>query len=254
MDSADAGQAGPVEDGPLSPNLSLPHLAGELLRRRRRAAPGELARRLNGRGRAEEVSLPEFSWLLPDLAVGGRLQPGVVEVLASRFGIRRVVDVRAEEQDDPELLRVGGVGLLLLPTPDHHSLSEEMLWMGVRWVHGNASPHAPANRSSVPAQSPGRATAGATGVHTTPGHPLRHRGRGARAVRQQLRGRRRLAGGQGDSPGAHSLLSRSRRQSWSGGQTTSPHPLAASRPPGGGIRGLPAQRRRALLVGRGGVP
>jgi hypothetical protein len=77
---------------------------------------------------------PDFSWLLPDLAVGGRLPPGVVEVLASRFGIRRVVDVRAEEQDDPELLRVGGVELLHLPTPDHHPVAQEMLWMGVRWI------------------------------------------------------------------------------------------------------------------------
>ena len=77
---------------------------------------------------------PEFSWIGPALAVGGRIDPAVIERLAARHGIRRVVDLRAEEQDDIELLRCHQVACLHLPTPDHHPVDAEMLSTGVAWV------------------------------------------------------------------------------------------------------------------------
>jgi hypothetical protein len=76
----------------------------------------------------------DFSWVLPELAVGGRFPPEAVEDLACRFVIRRVVDLREEDRDDVELLRCHRIELLHLPTPDTLALSQEMLWRGVRWV------------------------------------------------------------------------------------------------------------------------
>jgi hypothetical protein len=81
-----------------------------------------------------EGERPDFDWVLPSLAIGGRLSPPGAEVLTARFGIRRVVDLRDEEEDDLELLTRHGVELLRLPTPDLQPVAQEMLRRGVRWV------------------------------------------------------------------------------------------------------------------------
>ena len=77
---------------------------------------------------------PNFDWVLPNLAIGGRLAPAVAETLAERHHIRRVVDLRDEEKDDLDALNRLGVDLLRLPTPDLEPVSREMLRMGVAWV------------------------------------------------------------------------------------------------------------------------
>jgi protein-tyrosine phosphatase len=77
---------------------------------------------------------PDFDWVLPNLAIGGHLSPAVAGLLATRHGIRRVVDLRDEEEDDLELLARHGVELLRLPTPDLEPVAQRMLWTGVEWV------------------------------------------------------------------------------------------------------------------------
>jgi hypothetical protein len=89
---------------------------------------------MQGAGRADEGPDPNFHWPLPDLAVGGRVLLEVAEALARRWGVRRVVDLRAEEQDDVELFRGHGVEVLHLPTPDMRPVEPALLWRGVRWV------------------------------------------------------------------------------------------------------------------------
>lgn len=77
---------------------------------------------------------PDLSWILPQLAVGGRLPEDLVEHLAEDLGVRRVVDMRAEENDDAELLRRHGITFLHLPTVDQEPVEPPMLWQGVEWV------------------------------------------------------------------------------------------------------------------------
>jgi hypothetical protein len=82
----------------------------------------------------EHADLPDFNWLHPDLAVGARVPPEAVAVLARRCAFRRLVDLRAEEKHDTALLRRHRIELLHLPTPDMRPVSLAMLWTGVRWV------------------------------------------------------------------------------------------------------------------------
>ncbi len=88
-----------------------------------------------GSGRpADEGPPPDFHWPLPDLAVGGRVPLSLAEALALRWGVRRVVDLRAEDRDDPEHFRGHGIEVLHLPTPDMHPVEPALLWRGVHWV------------------------------------------------------------------------------------------------------------------------
>jgi len=75
-----------------------------------------------------------LDWVAPGLAVGGRFPIEAAEYLAVRLGIRHVVDLRAGECDDAQLLREHGISLLHLPTEDLCAISEPMLEEGVRWV------------------------------------------------------------------------------------------------------------------------
>ena len=74
-----------------------------------------------------------LSWVAPGLAVGGSFRPLQVEGLRE-LAVRRVVDVRAENCDDRELLARHGIELLHLPTPDLHPLDRSSLVRGVEWV------------------------------------------------------------------------------------------------------------------------
>ncbi len=87
----------------------------------------------------ERIGIPlpdrlDYSWIATDMAVGGRIRPTDIPLLA-RAGITRVVDVRSEHQDDVAALRRGGIELLYLPTPDTYPLSLEDLARGAEWIN-----------------------------------------------------------------------------------------------------------------------
>lgn len=81
----------------------------------------------------------DVSWVLPLLGVGGRIHPGAMQILTGELACRRIVDLRAEEQDDSALMTRYEVHFLSLPTRDHHSVAPEKLWEGVRWVTAGLS-------------------------------------------------------------------------------------------------------------------
>lgn len=76
----------------------------------------------------------DITWVRPELALGGKFGILDVERIALELGIRRIVDLRAEARDDESLLRRFDVGLLHLPTPDHHPLEPAQLEQGLEWV------------------------------------------------------------------------------------------------------------------------
>jgi len=75
----------------------------------------------------------DVSWVRPDLAVGGRVHPDNLARL-KRLGIDSVVDLRAEESDDPELLAQNGLRFLHLPMPDTFALTQDQMRQGSCWV------------------------------------------------------------------------------------------------------------------------
>lgn len=76
----------------------------------------------------------DLNWITPALAIGGRYAPKSAVVLAREHRIRWVVDLRAEDSDDPRLLARHGIQLLYLPTPDTEPATAEMLSRGVAWA------------------------------------------------------------------------------------------------------------------------
>ena len=80
------------------------------------------------------MSEPNFHWLTDRLALGGAFAPEEAGDLVQLHGISGVVDLRAEDCDDQELLRAAGIELLHLPTPDLLASSHEHLEQGVRFV------------------------------------------------------------------------------------------------------------------------
>ena len=83
------------------------------------------------------IPLPDrlnMSWITPSLAVGGRVQNEDIERLAAT-GITRVVDTRAEHQDDAAALGAAHIELLALPTVDTFPLTIEQLQTGAAWVN-----------------------------------------------------------------------------------------------------------------------
>ena len=68
---------------------------------------------------ATAIAALDLSWVLPNLAVGGRLPVEAAEHLSRKLGIRRVVDLRVEDRDDEQLLEEHGIELLHLPTQGH---------------------------------------------------------------------------------------------------------------------------------------
>ena len=80
------------------------------------------------------MSEPNFHWLTDRLALGGAFAPEEAGDLAKQHGISAVVDLRAEDRDDEELLRAAGIELLHLPTPDLLAASHTHLEQGVAFV------------------------------------------------------------------------------------------------------------------------
>jgi len=77
---------------------------------------------------------PDISWLMEQLAVGGCFPMERAVELATDHGIRGVIDLRQEDQDDDELLSRAGIRFLHLPTPDLHPAGVEMLDRGVAFA------------------------------------------------------------------------------------------------------------------------
>jgi hypothetical protein len=73
----------------------------------------------------------DLDWITQDLAIGGRCPPDAIEVLARGQGLGAVIDVRAEEIDDPVAWDRCGVTFLSLPTDDHAAISAPMLHAGL---------------------------------------------------------------------------------------------------------------------------
>lgn len=78
--------------------------------------------------------VPNFSWIEPDLAVGGSFPPGRAAALASRHGVGAVVDLRAEVCDEAAELAGCGLRFLHLPTEDMSGVSQPLLDRGVAFA------------------------------------------------------------------------------------------------------------------------
>jgi predicted protein tyrosine phosphatase len=76
----------------------------------------------------------DLHFVAPGLAVGAAYPMEAAARLAAEHGIARVVDVRVEQCDDEEVLRVHGIRLLHLPTCDTRAISQRMLRDGVAFV------------------------------------------------------------------------------------------------------------------------
>jgi protein-tyrosine phosphatase len=78
---------------------------------------------------------PNWSWITPYLAVGGRFAATEAWRLAEEHAIRAVVDLRVERCDDETVLRRHGIAFLHLPTRDLHAVSPAMLADGAAFVN-----------------------------------------------------------------------------------------------------------------------
>jgi protein tyrosine phosphatase (PTP) superfamily phosphohydrolase (DUF442 family) len=86
---------------------------------------------------ALHIPLPDrlsLSWVTDRLAVGGRILPEDIHLLA-RVGVTNVIDTRAEHCDDEQALAKEQIKLLYLPTPDTYPLSVEQLQQGAAWAN-----------------------------------------------------------------------------------------------------------------------
>jgi predicted protein tyrosine phosphatase len=81
---------------------------------------------------------PNFSWIQPDLAVGGAFPIERAAHLAERHGVGAVIDVRSESCDDPKVLEACGLRFLHLPTPDMQAVSQAGLDQGVAFAEAAA--------------------------------------------------------------------------------------------------------------------
>jgi predicted protein tyrosine phosphatase len=77
---------------------------------------------------------PTFSWIEPDLAVGGRFPIEQAAALAASHGVGAVVDLRSEDCDDAQALTACGLRFLHLPTEDMDGVSQAMLEEGVAFA------------------------------------------------------------------------------------------------------------------------
>jgi len=75
----------------------------------------------------------DVAWVRPDLAVGGRIDPANLPRLRA-MGMESIVDLRAEESDDEEVLVRHGLRFLHLPMPDEFPLTQQQMRDGSRWV------------------------------------------------------------------------------------------------------------------------
>jgi protein tyrosine phosphatase (PTP) superfamily phosphohydrolase (DUF442 family) len=76
---------------------------------------------------------PDLSWIVDDLAIGGRVLADEWPAVAAA-GIGAVVDCRAEARDPEERLMALGLTFLHLPTPDSGHFTPEQVAQGVDWI------------------------------------------------------------------------------------------------------------------------
>lgn len=76
----------------------------------------------------------DFDWITEDLAVGGRCAMDRAESLAREHGLGAVIDLRAENRDDPRAWSRCGLIFLHLPTEDHAAVSPAMIDEGVAFA------------------------------------------------------------------------------------------------------------------------
>jgi predicted protein tyrosine phosphatase len=82
---------------------------------------------------------PNFSWIQPDLAVGGAFPIERGAHLAQVHGVGAIIDVRSETCDDPAVLEACGLRFLHLPTPDMQAVSQQRLDQGVAFAETAAA-------------------------------------------------------------------------------------------------------------------
>jgi protein-tyrosine phosphatase len=75
----------------------------------------------------------DLTWITAQLAIGARFDPGRCVDLVAQHRIGAVVDLRDEDRDDPELLRLHGIDFLHLPTPDVCGAPPDVLTLGVEF-------------------------------------------------------------------------------------------------------------------------
>ena len=80
-----------------------------------------------------------WTWITPELAVGGEVWPDEWAGLAAG-GLAAVVDLRAEAVDDAGALAALGLAHLHLPTPDHHAPSPAALDRGTAFIRAAPGP------------------------------------------------------------------------------------------------------------------
>lgn len=76
----------------------------------------------------------DFDWITEDLAIGGRCAMDQAEGLAREHGLGAVIDLRAEDRDDPEIWSRCGLVFLHLPTDDHAAIDPAMIDEGVAFA------------------------------------------------------------------------------------------------------------------------
>jgi putative hydrolase of the HAD superfamily len=75
----------------------------------------------------------DVAWVAEDLAVGSRIDTRNVPRIKA-MGIDSVVDLRAEESDDPDLLARNNLRFFHLPMTDTDPLTQAQMRDGARWV------------------------------------------------------------------------------------------------------------------------
>jgi protein-tyrosine phosphatase len=81
-----------------------------------------------------EAWTPDFTWIIPRLAVGGAFPVEHAACLVADHGIGAVIDVRSEARDDPRILEMCGLKFLHLPTEDMAGVSQPLLDDGVAFA------------------------------------------------------------------------------------------------------------------------
>jgi protein-tyrosine phosphatase len=76
----------------------------------------------------------DLDFVTPELAVGGSFPRGAEPDLAASLGIKRVIDLRLEDSDDPDALASAGIQLLRLPALDGSAPDGQQLDEGVAWA------------------------------------------------------------------------------------------------------------------------
>lgn len=82
---------------------------------------------------------PTFSWIQPDLAVGGAFPIEHAACLVGDHGVGAVIDVRSEACDDPRVIGRCGLRFLHLPTEDMCGVSQPRLDQGVAFAEAAAA-------------------------------------------------------------------------------------------------------------------